>query len=291
MSRLSPSRLRVVGLLGVLLAFVAGACGTSADAGDGFRLSASQLTATTTTEPAKPDFTTTVATALVPELHVSLLEPGGDPGVADAEPAAIRASAVNPIPRDGLNSAGVRTAPLGFVYENPTFWGRPLVLVATEVDDEWVKVKLPARPNGQEGWVRASDVALSDHRFHAELVLSEFAFRVWDGTELIAETNVVIGTDNTPTPVGSFYITELLDAPTIGVGPGGAYGPWVLSTNAYSETLELFDDGLPVIAFHGTNQPGLIGSKASNGCIRMPNNVVTKIAETIQAGTPVEIRP
>jgi lipoprotein-anchoring transpeptidase ErfK/SrfK len=101
---------------------------------------------------------------------------------------------------------------------------------------------------------------------------------------------LVIGTDGTPTPVGSFYITELLDAPTVGVSAGGAYGPWVLATNAYSEQLELFDDGLPVIAFHGTNQPGLIPSQSSNGCIRMPNDVVTQIAETIAPGTPVEIR-
>ena len=48
----------------------------------------------------------------------------------------------------------------------------------------------------------------------------------------------------------------------------------------------MFDDGLPVIAFHGTNQPDLIGSAASNGCIRMPNEVVTQLAETIPAGYP-----
>ena len=35
---------------------------------------------------------------------------------------------------------------------------------------------------------------------------------------------------------------------------------------------------------------GLIGSAASNGCVRMPNEVVTLLAETIPAGTPVTVR-
>jgi lipoprotein-anchoring transpeptidase ErfK/SrfK len=276
-----------------LLTITAAACGSAgSDAGDGFRLSGSQLSGEVTTATAPvPDNTTEVATAAVPELQVFLTKPE-DPAATDAavQPAAFAATAVPPIPREGLNSAGVSTNDLGYVYENPTFFGQPLTMVVTGKEDEYVKVSLPARPNHQEGWVRASDVALSEHRFHAELVLSEFVFRVWNDEELIAETQVVIGTDATPTPIGRFYINEILDAATAGVSPGGAYGPWILATNGYSEAMDLFEDGLPVVAFHGTNNPGLIGSKASNGCIRMPNDVVTKIAESIPAGTPVEIR-
>ena len=96
---------------------------------------------------------------------------------------------------------------------------------------------------------------------------------------------MVIGKDQTHTPVGHFYINEKIEQSN----PGGAYGPWILSTNAYSESLDSFDGGLPVIAFHGTNQPQLIGTQASNGCIRMPNDVVTKLADALPAGTPVDI--
>ena len=73
------------------------------------------------------------------------------------------------------------------------------------------------------------------------------------------------------------------------MSPNGAYGPWILATSAYSEALDEFDGGLPVIAFHGTNQPDLIGSAASNGCVRMPNDVVDLLADTMPAGTPVTI--
>jgi lipoprotein-anchoring transpeptidase ErfK/SrfK len=153
-----------------------------------------------------------------------------------------------------------------------------------------VKVAIPARPNGQEGWVRASDVTLSQHQFHAELIVSERLLTVWNGNEQIAQTNVVVGRDNTATPIGTFYIAEKIPASVAGVNPNGAYGPYILATSAYSEMLDEFDDGLPVIAFHGTNQPDLIGSAASNGCVRMPDDVVTMLAETIPAGTPVTIR-
>lgn len=44
-----------------------------------------------------------------------------------------------------------------------------------------------------------------------------------------------------------------------------------------------------MIAFHGTNQPELIGSKASNGCVRMPNDVVSWLALVLPPGTPIDI--
>lgn len=179
----------------------------------------------------------------------------------------------------------------GWVYKNPTYFDQPLVMVATSIEGEWVQVLIPARPNGQTGWVRAADVTLTQHTFHAELILSQRLLTVWNDNTPVAQTNVVIGTDSTPTPIGTFYIAEKIPASVAGVNPNGSFGPWILATNAYSETLDMFDDGLPVVAFHGTNQPQLIGSASSNGCIRMPNDVVTLLAETIPPGTPVTITP
>ena len=158
------------------------------------------------------------------------------------------------------------------------------------MDGDWVHVEIPARPNGQFGWVRAADVTLSESAFRMELTLSEFTLRVFEGDAVLLETPVVIGTDATPTPVGTFYLGEVLSSQQAGVGgPNGAYGPYILATNAYSESLDLFDGGLPVIAFHGTNNPGLVGTKASNGCVRMPNEVVTQLAETLPAGTAITV--
>ncbi len=230
-------------------------------------------------------YPTRVATANVPTLEVFASRPGsGDP------PPATPEGERPPIPRAGLNSAGVRKTADGWAFENPTYFGSPLVNVVTGEQDGWLKVMVAARPNGQEGWVRASDVTVTQHDFHGELDLSDRVLRVWQGEQPIAETEVVIGRDVTPTPVGRLYVNEILDTAAIGASQQ-VYGPWLLSTSAYSEALDVFDDGLPVIAFHGTGNPELIGSAASNGCIRMTNDVVTMLAETIPAGTPIEVVP
>ena len=50
-----------------------------------------------------------------------------------------------------------------------------------------------------------------------------------------------------------------------------------------------FGTGVGQIAMHGTNAPGLIGSAVSNGCLRMRNADVTRLANTIPIGTPVQI--
>jgi lipoprotein-anchoring transpeptidase ErfK/SrfK len=46
---------------------------------------------------------------------------------------------------------------------------------------------------------------------------------------------------------------------------------------------------MPVVAFHGTSKPELIGQAVSNGCIRVPNDAIAKIAATVPVGTPVDI--
>lgn len=291
MSQRLPSLPRAVAVAFVLVVLAAvAACGTKgSDAGSNFQFGADQLRASTTTTA--PPQTTTTAQAKGDSLDVYTDVPdGADDGPAAGAPAAYTAAVVQPIPRPGLDYRFAQTTATGWRFENPTYFGNPLVMVVTGQQGDWLKVSIPARPNGQEGWVRASDVDLTQHQFRAELVVSQRLLTVWNGNDQIAQTNVVVGKDNTPTPIGTFYIAEKIPASVAGVNPNGAYGPYILATSAYSEALDEFDDGLPVIAFHGTNQPDLIGSAASNGCIRMPDDVVTTLAQTIPAGTPVTIR-
>ncbi len=234
-----------------------------------------------------------VATATVAELEV-LADRPLEAGTADPPPppttVPVAPARVAAIPRVGLNSIGSRKTTTGWAFANPTPFGSPLVVAVTEIDGDWVQVRIPARPNSQQGWVRASDVAFSESEFRMELTLSERLLRVFQGDDVVVETPVVIGTDATPTPIGTFYLGEVLTSQQAGVGgPYGAYGPFILATSAYSEALDLFGGGLPVIAFHGTNQPGLIGSQASNGCVRMANEVVTELAAMLPPGTVITV--
>jgi lipoprotein-anchoring transpeptidase ErfK/SrfK len=289
MSRRSRRFLAPVALV---LALVAAACSQSS-AGDGYKFSAEQLSRPSTTTallpatdaPATPETPkaateTEIATAKVPEIQVMTQKPGGG-----GNPAVVKASALPPIPRDGYASAGARKTPTGYAFTNPTYFQNPLVFVVLERDGEWLHVMLPTRPNGQTGWIKAADVNLSRTTYRMELNLASTTLKVFNGNDLFVETKVVIGKPSSKTPLGTFYLNEKVKSDN----PAGAYGPWILSTNGYSEDLNEFDGGLPVVAFHGTNQPQLLGQSVSNGCIRMPNDVVTKLADTLPAGTPIQI--
>lgn len=175
---------------------------------------------------------------------------------------------------------------LEYPVTNPTYFGNPLTLMVTDrtPDGEWIKVQIPIRPNGTEGWIPATDVDLSSHFVRIEVVLSERSVRVWDGETLIAETSAVIGADVTPTPLGTFFVNDLVER-----FEGSSYGPYILSLSAFSEALETYGGGVPVIAIHGTNRPELIGGAHSAGCIRIENDMIRFLAEVVPMGTPVTI--
>ena len=236
----------------------------------------------TTVEHHEP-WLTVIATANVPTVQVYKTKPG-DTSLTTAPTLAPGARPLPPIPRDGLDAAGVVTTATGYSYNNPTYFKNPLVFDVVHDDGDWLEVSLLARPNEQTGWVKRTDVTLSTTHYHLVLKVSTFDLTAFDGDKTVAETKVVVGTPGTPTPTGTFYLTEKIPK-----NPGGDYGPWIMATSAYSETLASFDGGLPQVAFHGTNRPQLIGTQASNGCVRMPDAVDVQLAQLLPAGTPVTI--
>ena len=175
---------------------------------------------------------------------------------------------------------------LEFRVTNPTFFGNPLALMVTDRSPhgKWLKVQVPVRPNGTEGWIPAREAEVSSHFVRAEVNLTERSVRVWDADELIAETAAVVGKQSTPTPLGTFYVNDLVER-----FDGSAYGPYILSLSGFSEAMDTFGGGVPVIAIHGTNRPELMGGAHSNGCIRIPNDVVRFLADSVPMGTPVTI--
>ncbi len=118
-----------------------------------------------------------------------------------------------------------------------------------------------------------------------EVSLSDHVMRVTRDGQVAVETPVAIGTDATPTPTGRFYVTDVIDTGK----PDGAYGPFALGLSAHSDVLDQFAGGDGQIGIHGTNQPDSIGTSASHGCVRVPNEVITALAGNIPLGTPVTI--
>ena len=161
-----------------------------------------------------------------------------------------------------------------------------LVFLVREQQPEWLHVLLPVRPNGSSGWIRASDVTLATHDYRMLIELGAHRLTVWDGEEVIAEEPIGVGTGSTPTPGGLYYTTELLVPP-----PGvAAYGPYAYGLSGFSEVLFEFGGGDGQLGIHGTNDPSSIGRDASNGCIRLSNEAITRLAMTLPIGVPVEIK-
>ena len=50
-----------------------------------------------------------------------------------------------------------------------------------------------------------------------------------------------------------------------------------------------FNGGPGQLAVHGTNNPSQVGQDISNGCIRVPNDIIVQIADQVPLGTPVII--
>lgn len=175
-----------------------------------------------------------------------------------------------------------------FAAPNPTHEGFPLVVSVIEASDDgrWLHVRFPQRPNGTSGWVRADELSLWGLENAIEVSIAERRLRVVSGVtgEVLFEASVSVGSDATPTPVGEFFIdivNPLGDHPTYGWGQ--------LSVSGFSEVLERFAGGIGQIAIHGWNDPSAMGRNVSNGCIRMNNDDIARVAELAPLGTPVTI--
>jgi lipoprotein-anchoring transpeptidase ErfK/SrfK len=241
-------------------------------------------TATTTAGGPSHRWITEIATAKVPLVQVYRTKPGTHASTTSTGATTTTTAGMPAIPREGLNSVGVSADADGYSYANPTYFKNPLVFDVVRDQGAWLQVSLLARPNHQTGWIRRSDVTLSTTRYRLMLRLSTFDLQAFQGDRKVADTHVVVGRPDTPTPLGTFFLTE-----KIAKWEGSAYGPWILATSAYSETLDTFSGGLPQVAFHGTNEPQLIGTRASNGCIRMPDAVDQKLHDLLPPGTPITI--
>jgi lipoprotein-anchoring transpeptidase ErfK/SrfK len=221
----------------------------------------SQPTTTTTTTAIDPPYRRYIATAKGTTAPVTLYDEVGGPPSARTVP--------NP------NENGVVST---FLVEQRN--------VTDDQGTRWLEVDLPIRPNGSTAWVKESDVDISFTDLKVVVSRGEHRLRIEKEGSTILDFPVGIGTTETPTPGGVFYIKELL-RPT---NPDGAYGPYAFGLSGFSNQItdsDQFGDG--VIGIHGTNEPQLVGTDVSHGCIRLRNEDIARLVGLLPLGTPVEI--
>ena len=122
-----------------------------------------------------------------------------------------------------------------------------------------------------------------------------FTLTLYDKNVELQEWRIAVG--NAPgdkkrvgdnrTPNGTFKIRQIQDSSKWtydfkdGNGPvEGAYGPWFI---------RLYTPPWTGIGIHGTHNPNSIGSRASEGCIRMKNEDVAELKKMVKLGMPVII--
>ncbi|MCL2767516.1 MAG: L,D-transpeptidase [Synergistaceae bacterium] len=124
---------------------------------------------------------------------------------------------------------------------------------------------------------------------------NNFTLTLYDKDEELHEWEIAVGSvsgdkqhkgDNR-TPSGSFRIRQIQDSSkwTYDFGDGngqteGVYGPWFI---------RLHTPPWSGIGIHGTHKPDTIGSRASEGCIRMKNEELIKLKGMVSIGMPVVI--
>ena len=168
---------------------------------------------------------------------------------------------------------------------NPIPSGGPLIFLVDGQRSGWLKVLLPLRPNGSVGWIQAKDVALTRHTFRIDVKLSAFRLELYHNGKIVDGFPIGVAKDNTPTPGGRFYTTELLRPPE----PDSAYGRYAYGMSGYSDVLKSFNGGPGQLGLHGTNDDASIGTRVSSGCIRMHNDDIEKLVAVLPLGVPVTI--
>ncbi len=168
----------------------------------------------------------------------------------------------------------------------PTEFGGPRHFQVIGEIEDWIEVKVPVRPNGSTGWIRSADVTFSVTTMRVDVDVSDRAVRVWDGDAIVFETTGAVGRDAYPTPVGEWYLRDVIPWDEASV-----YGPWVMALSAFSEQIDEINGGQAVVALHGTSRPDQLGSAVSLGCVRLSNDDITTVASLVPVGSPVVVTP
>jgi lipoprotein-anchoring transpeptidase ErfK/SrfK len=143
----------------------------------------------------------------------------------------------------------------------------------------WLKVPAEDGPHGV-GWVRSRDTRpASNLDYRIEIDRSAKRLSVI-GSRSRWSTKVVIGGDATPTPDGTFQVTDRID----GARYQGVYGARILVVSAYGDRAHTSR-----VAIHGV-PPAAKSKSFSAGCVRVVSRrALLRLYRQVRSGTPVRV--
>jgi lipoprotein-anchoring transpeptidase ErfK/SrfK len=178
-----------------------------------------------------------------------------------------------------------RSTPLRVVQARRPLTGERTVLPVLGETKDWVRVRLPGRPNGRSGWIVRRGTLVSTTRWHIVIDVTTRRVIVYRSGRVVRTVKAVVGKPSTPTPRGQFFVEEAIQLPATDVG-----APFALALSARSEVLQEFDGGPGQIALHGLdNVGGIPGTAVSHGCVRLANAMMRWLVLRIGPGVPVTV--
>jgi len=124
-------------------------------------------------------------------------------------PAAIADAVVGEV---GLYSTPGEAEP-DDVLDNPTWEGLPVVFLVQQRQGDWLQVQVSMRPNQATAWVRASDVTIRQTPYHVFIDTAARHLTAYNGQNVVLQADVAPGTDDTPTPLGDFFVDGIVQPP------------------------------------------------------------------------------
>jgi lipoprotein-anchoring transpeptidase ErfK/SrfK len=148
----------------------------------------------------------------------------------------------------------------------------------------WVRVRVPALPNGTTGWVRRRTLgAYETVATRLDVDLARLRATLFRDGRAVLRVPVGAGRTGWPTPRGTYLVRNKL---TRYRSP--SYGPVAFGTSARSPRATGWPAG-GFVGIHGTDRPDLVPGRVSHGCIRLRNPDVLALARLMPIGTPLTI--
>jgi hypothetical protein len=165
-----------------------------------------------------------------------------------------------------------------------TYYGNPDLALVLGRSGDWTRVRYSGL-GSRTGWV--PDSALSPPHLTRTWVFVDRGgklLRAYRGDRLLLRAPIGVGARGSATPGGRFFIRERL----VPRDKNSIYGALAFGLSAYSRHRTDWPGGGQV-GIHGTNEPGLIPGRISNGCVRLRNRDVVRLGRIVERGTPVQI--
>jgi hypothetical protein len=186
----------------------------------------------------------------------------------------------------------LRSKPFGRVLaqvgaKTPFGSQRALSVVATR-NGRWLAVTEAGIGNNRVVWVDATSGGLryAHTRLELDVDLSARTLIVRRNGTPVRRLSIGVGRAGSPTPTGTFAVTDKLDGPSY----SAAYGCCILALSATQPNLPAGWSGGNRIAIHGTLSSSDFGRAVSAGCVHAKDVDLHYLMRTVPLGTPVVIR-